>query len=1095
MDKVAFRCCLTWVAFFSTFSLAQGQDQVLYNRDIRPILSNHCFFCHGFDEGKREAGLRLDTFEGATEADSIVPGKPDESELIARILSDDPDSVMPPSDSVYSLTDQQKDLLVRWVRQGGDYQEHWAYRELVRPQVPAVAPELKTGNPIDAFLRRTIDAHQVTAAPKADPRTRLRRLSYDLRGLPPSMAEVQTFQNDPSTVTWEAQVEKWLTSLECAEHQAVRWLDLVRWADSSGMVSDEPIDSGLYRSYVIQAFRNNMPFDQFTREQLAGDLLPDRNDRTLVASGYNRLIKTNCEAGGIEDEALHAIKGEHVRALGTVWLGATTGCAECHDHKYDPISARDYYSLAAFFDDLIEAGVYDPGDRRMPVHYVYDNDFFDPSTGGPKIGQPPEQGPRKNARQLRQQDDLLSNQIEQLRKEVYSAQANATEIAKWEESTLAQYNSQPEWADFAWMPAELPAARVTKGDYQQVEDGRRVDAAAGELAWHMAGEVMTGFMDGKILPGKKNDRQVFTEVWVDPAGPPSSIGLQIIHGAYDRVGWHAGYFTTYFWGDPNDADVFLATLPHPDAKYVVPMGDIPPATSTDPKADSGTENLAKRNLIRLEIPGNKIVSSPHQPVGMAWAQIGGSVVWGNSGYRLQGDKAFNAQLAESTLRYWWDLPWNRDDREHRMRLVIESIKQPVGKRRQVHHDVIRYAYLEAQHPRQVQQLKKLYAELFHVRQSAHSLALVSKAGKRKSTRVRMGGNFMDETGPVVGPAIPEFMGKLDTDGPASRLDLAHWLTSPENPITPRVLVNRMWHQFFGRGISETLEDAGNQGDWPSHPELLDWLAAELVESGWDMRHIIRLMVTSDAYQLSSHGSAELVSLDPTNRLHARQSRYRHGAEEIRDSALQAAGLLQLTEQIPTRSFFPYQPESYWEKSNKIMFGSRYLIWATDQGADQYQRGLYTFWKRQNPHPSMLAFDAPTRQECTARRSVTNTPGQALALLNDPTFVEASRALAQRVLMSTDTSSDNTSTDNADEMRLRKLFEYALQREPTAEEVAELTLQLSTWQQHYDNHLQQANEVLKIGQAPADSSLSPPQFAAWTAVCRVVLNLHEFLTRS
>ena len=343
-----------------------GAAPISYNRDVRPILSQNCFFCHGFDKEEREADLRLDTFEGATAEGAIVPGDPNKSELIARIFSKDADEQMPPSDSAYSLTKAQKEILVQWIKEGAEYQEHWAYQKLARP----ASPDVKS-SAIDAFLKRTWKENNVDPVQKADPRNLLRRLSYDLRGLPPTMEEVASFSKDPSTRHYRSFQEEWLGSTEYAEHQGLLWLDLVRYADSNGMVSDEPIIAGPYRKYVIESFRDNMPFDQFTREQIAGDLLPNRSDRSLTASGYNRLVKTNCEAGVIEKEALYQLKGEHVRALGTVWLGTTTGCAECHDHKYDPITAKDYYSLAAFFDPLIEAGVYEPGDRRVPLHYIH----------------------------------------------------------------------------------------------------------------------------------------------------------------------------------------------------------------------------------------------------------------------------------------------------------------------------------------------------------------------------------------------------------------------------------------------------------------------------------------------------------------------------------------------------------------------------------------------------------------------------------------------------------------------------------------------------------------------------------------------------
>lgn len=1003
------------------FPISLQAEKISYNRDIRPILSDNCFFCHGFDKEKREADLRLDTFEGATEFDAIVPGDPDKSELIKRIFTSDEDDHMPPLDTAYRLTAQEQQTLRLWIEQGAEYEDHWAFRNLTRPDVPGDDP-----NPIDSFLKRTWEENDVEPVKKADPRTLLRRLSFDLRGIPPSYHEVVAFQKDPSTAHYQKFVEQWTTSLEHAEHHALLWLDLVRHADSNGMVSDEPIATGPFRKYVVEAFRDNMPFDQFTREQLAGDLLPDRNDRTLVASAYNRLVKTNCEAGVIEKEALYALKGEHVRALGTVWLGLTTGCAECHDHKYDPISAKDYYSLAAFFDPLLEAGVYEPGDRRVPLHYLHDD-------------------PQKSTRELQ-----LVRRIDEVREKLYNAPIDQNDLKTWSNKTIEsekEAKATKAAADWLWLPAVLPVAHITEGDFTQVKTGRQVIAKPGEIKEHRCVETLTA--QGK-------NENYFTHLTIDPDDRPEFVALQIINGAYRRMGWHKEYFRTFYWG-PKDHPAALKHFP----QKPVHMGPLPKAGE----------------IVRLELPKDKLGSAPYVPQGMAWIQQGGKVVWGGSGYKTSAHRFFTNELAESTFRYFWELPFNRDDREDFPNLILTSLKKSPESRRPVHQLVIDMTYREHQNPELAARLTDLYREAYLHRQGA-TKTLVSKEGTPKKTHVLKRGNFMDESGPLATPAIPERFGKLNSPTP-TRLDLANWIVAPNNPLTARVFVNRLWHQFHGRGISETLEDSGNQGDWPSHVNLLDWLAVEFRED-WDIRRLIRLIVTSEAYQLSSIPGSLLAQNDPANRLHARQGRNRHSAEEIRDSALLAAGLLTLTTEIPTRSFFPYQPDSYWAKSNKIMFGSRYQIWETNPGSEQYQRSMYTFWKRQNHHPALLALDAPTRQECTARRPVTNTPAQALALLNDPQFVEAARALAGRVI---------TEAEPID-----KLFQHVLQRQPTSEEKREIEKLHQEMLAVFTNSPGDAESLLKTGQAPAGKH-DPIQHAAWTATARVILNLHEFLTRS
>ncbi|YCM45838.1 PSD1 and planctomycete cytochrome C domain-containing protein [Verrucomicrobiaceae bacterium 227] len=1001
---------------------APGAEKISYNRDVRPILSEKCFFCHGFDQEKREGDLRLDTLEGATEAKAIVPGFPEKSEVIARIFSGDGDDQMPPPDSTYSLSESEKDIITRWIKEGAEYEEHWAFKKLISPEIPG-----DDENPIDSFLKRTWAENEVTPVAKADPRTLLRRLSYDLRGLPPTPEEVAAFVADPSDTHYQKFVNQWLTSLEHAEHQGLLWLDLVRHADSNGMVSDEPIASGPYRKYVIESFQKNMPFDQFTREQLAGDLLPDRNDRTLTASAYNRLVKTNCEAGVIEKEALYALKGEHVRALGTVWLGLTTGCAECHDHKYDPIKAKDYYSLAAFFDPLIEAGVYEPGDRRVPLHFLQD----DPSKS--------------------QLEHQLAAEIDEVRQNLYFSKIEAGALKAWSDKILAtekEAKANKGSSDWNWFPEQLPVAQITTGEFTQTATGREVLAAPGELKAHTCAETQVSKPEG-------SNEGFFTHLTLDPENPPALVALQIINGAYRRVGWHPEYYVTYYWG-PKE---------HPGIKEYsttrVHMGPLPETGKT----------------IRLEIPKKQFKSAPFTPQGMAWIQDGGKVVWGPSGYRTSAHRIFTNAQSESALRYYWELPLNRDDRKDIPTLLTNALRIDPEKRREIHQTIIEMAYREFQNPDLTQKLTELYRRIYLLRQSA-TPTLVSKTGTTKKTHVLKRGNFMDESGPVAHPAIPEKFGKLASENP-TRLDLANWLIARDNPLTARVFVNRLWHQFYGRGISETLEDSGNQGDWPSHIHLLDWLAAEF-QKDWNIRKMIRLAITSEAYKLSSIPGSLLAQNDPTNRLHARQGRSRYTAEEIRDSALLAGGLLQLTGTIPSESFFPYQPESYWEKSNKVMYGSRYQIWETNSGPAQYQRSLYTFWKRQNIHPAMLAFDAPTRQECTARRSITNTPAQALALLNDPQFVEAARGLAARI------SSENDPVSH--------LFQLVLQRVPTPGEKSELQSLHQEMLTRFQTHPEEAKALLAIGQSPP-ANYDPIQHAAWTATARVVLNLHEFMTRN
>lgn len=1027
-------------------------DEIEFNRDIRPILSNNCFYCHGFDEGHREADLRLDTFEAATEY-AIVPGKPDESEVLERMLSDDPDLVMPPPSSEKQLSKKEKELVRRWIEQGAKYQEHWAWSPLTRPTPPDLS-FLDSDSPIDAFLRDGWIANDAEPVGLATPRQRLRRLSLDLRGFPPSQDEVDRFQHDSSDEAFFAFRDRWMKELSFAEHQAVRWLDLVRWADTSGFVSDEPIASGAYRAWVIRAFSNNMPFDQFTRDQLAGDLQPNPTDDQYVASGYNRIVNTNCEAGGIEAEQLYKLKGEHVRAFGTVWLGMTTGCAECHDHKFDPFSARDYYSLAAFFDDLVETGVYTPGDRREPLHYVHNDET------------------------VRQLDRRIEAEITSLQKEI-DAGIKTLDDAK-RETLIADVKKalgdKANREEFVWLAGRLPAMRILEGDFDRSQregrDVRVTTASDGKLARHHAAEVMTGYLS--VSKSKEETKDAwFVDIWIDKQQRPEMIAVQISNGKYGRLGWKTGNYETYYWGEDSES-ILGQSYPWSNAKRVKRLGDLP----------------EENGWVRLRIPHHELIapdkSQAFEKVGMAWMHVGGRVEWADSGLEATVSRAMSLRLAEIATRAWWETPVNRQFFQRRDGYVASAIRKSAGSRDSLEQELVGRALAEWSQPGKVERLRALESELFEHRARALPVLVSRVSDKPKQTRLLNRGDYQDESGPLLFAAYPEFLTAADDSSKpvGNRLDLANWLFEDAEGLVARVMVNRLWHQYYGRGISESLEDAGTQGDWPSHLQLLDWLACEFRESGWDRNHVIRILTSAKAYQMSSTPSEELAERDPGNRWHARQGRFRMTAEQIRDTALRSAGLLQATNEIPVDSFFPYQPSAYWTRSDKVMYGSRHMVWATSPEVSQYTRTLYTFWKRQNIHPTMLAFDAPTRQECTAKRNVTNTPGQALALLNDPMFVEAGRVLAQRVC--------DAATSKAE--RLDELYSRTLQRKPQPAEVEVLESLLDDQLRYYAEHPEMAIELVSIGQSTTVESDAAAEIAAWTAVARSVLNLHEFLTR-
>ncbi|MFQ3167885.1 MAG: hypothetical protein ACI8QI_000418 [Limisphaerales bacterium] len=728
-------------------SCVAGAGEVRFNRDIRPILSDKCFKCHGPDANHRKAHLRLDTPEGAL-ADlgdyaAVAPGAPDKSELIARITTGDEDDVMPPPDTGKTLSDDEKKLLRDWIAQGAEYEAHWAYLPPKRPPVPSVSDRAWPSGAIDRFILARIESANLPPSPQADAATLARRLHFDLTGLPPSPRLAKRLAKSPEA--YSQVVDELLASPRFGERLATYWLDLVRYADTVGYHGDQDHSITPYRDWVIKAFNDNLPFDQFTAEQLAGDLLPNATVNQKIASGYNRLLQTSHEGGVQKKEYLAKYSADRVRNVSNVWLGATMGCSECHDHKYDPFTQKDFYSMAAFFADV-------------------------------------------------------------------------------------------------------------------------------------------------------NDDKTF----------------------------------------------------------------------------SGTNTLPTKREPELQVVS---------PLGVAQTKLTRTMVTGRV--------------------------------------------------------------------------------------------------KPRTIRILPRGNWMEDSGEIVEPAVPHFLPVLKTKSRANRLHLARWLTSADNPLTARVFVNRLWYLLFGSGLSSTLDDTGSQGEWPTHPELLDWLAVEFVESGWDIKHIVRLIVTSSAYRQSSLVGPALREHDPANRLFARQGRFRLQAETIRDNALAVGGLL--NDQMGGKVAKPYQPAGYYAPMN---FPKR--KYSADMNANQYRRGVYVHWQRQFLHPMLRAFDAPTREECTAQRPVSNTPLAALTLMNDPTFVEAAKGFALRIL---------NEAGATDQQRLAWAWQTALGREPSGKELNVARAFLGETRKRYQADAKAADKLLAVGMLKLPVGMAKPETAAWTVLGQALLNLSETITRN
>ena len=821
-----------------------------YNRQIRPILSNNCFQCHGPDAETRQAGLRLDLPEASRQPlesgnVAIVPSQPDRSELVARILADDPAVRMPPADSNKQLSAAERELLRQWIAEGAEHSRHWAFEPVKRPPAPPVSNSNWPRGTIDQFILARLDQAPLRPSPEADRATLIRRLTLDLTGLPPTVAEIDAFLLDNRADAYERVVERLFASPHHGERLALEWLDAARFADTHGYHIDSGRDMTRWRAWVIDAFNRNQPFDQFTIEQLAGDLLTNATPQQRIASGFHRNHMINFEGGAIPEEYHNAYIVDRVNTTSMVWLGLTIGCAQCHDHKFDPITQREYYQLYAFFYNVPESGLDGSKGNARPLVEL-------PS---------PEQ---------EQQLAQLSAEIERLGQQLAGPlpEVDAAQLA-WEQSTSATLSAPANES----LPPEVRATLAVPAEQRTAEQQAQL---------------------------RKHYRE-----------------------------------------------------------------------QVSPEIRQLNEQLTAYKQKRTEL---------HRQIPTA--------------------------------------------------MVMEELPQP------------------------------------------------------RETFVRMRGQY-DKLGERVSPSVPASLPPLPADAPGNRLGLARWLVDAENPLLARVIVNRYWQMFFGTGLVKTAEDFGSQGELPSHPELLDWLASEFVSSGWDVRHLVRLIVTSATYRQSSQMLGDDWSHDPENRLLARGPRLRLQAEFIRDQALAVSGLL--NRQIGGASVSPYQPAGLWEELASREDGANWTAqtYTQSHGADLYRRTMYTYWKRTSPPPTLVTFDAPDRETCTVRRARTNTPLQALVLMNDPTYVEASRKLAERIV---------TEAPAGVSARVNWAFRQVLGRQPTARQSQVLERLFAEQLAKYQADRAAAEQLLAVGEAPRNTELDTAELAAWSIASSVLLNLDETVTK-
>ena len=1018
-----------WMTILAAACLpAAAGERLSFNRDIRPIMSDTCFHCHGNDAGTREAGLRLDVREAAVgETESglvpIVPGDPDSSGIIQRIF--DAADPMPPESAHKPLSDEQKALLRRWVAEGAEYEPHWAYAALNRPPVPGEAGL----HPIDAFLRARLDQAGLAPAPEADPHQLERRLCLDLTGLPPEAALPPASRPAPADL-----VDTLLASPHFGERMAVWWLDIARYADTVGFHGDQNQRIFPYRDYVIDAFNRNKPFDEFTREQLAGDLLPNPTPEQLVATGYNRLNMMTREGGAQPREYLAKYGAERVRSVAAAWFGSTFGCAECHDHKFDPITARDFYELQAFFADVKQYGVYGSYPYSPePDLEGFDNDHPFP----PEI--------EVESPWLKRRHDEVRERLQRLTdaavRRAGEDPATRTAQAAWE-TALAPVLESP--AD-GWLRLAPAKATVVKSG-KPVEDRRPVIGDEGgvstteplrdgehlrlvapaALPWLAAIRLTiptAGLTDAQrsLLAGSQRTLTVFAQA---PGNKPRPIPLLAGDAGVRRPVYRSG-----------------VEQPGLSPEWRLPF-DLP--------AGDELEAIWIVDPTRLE-PDERVV------------------------VRITGESRLPMRLAISPLG-------GLEPLEVASPAELASLRVPAADRTPADSARATGGFLLATaHDRAAFSEAHALAAAARGLSGGRARTLVTESIPDPLTvRVLPRGNWLDESGPVVLPATPSFLPGRITSRPGhrlTRLDLANWLVSDANPITSRAVMNRLWALFFGVGLSAAVDDLGSQGELPSHPELLDWLACEFRDSGWDFKHMIRLIVTSHAYRQSSDAEPGSLAVDPGNRLLATQNPRRLEAEFVRDNALAIAGLLVLDE-VGGPSVRPYQPAGYYEP---LQFPNREYVADTDPR--QWRRGLYTHWQRTFLHPMLANFDAPARDECAAARTLSNTPQQALTLLNDPIFVEAARVLAARLL----------GAEAADQDRIRRGFRLALNREPRPEETSGLVRFLASQREAFAAAPDDAAKLVAVGLAP-QAGLDPVEHAAWTQLARVLLNTQEVITR-
>jgi hypothetical protein len=1028
------------VAFCVGAGADEGKTPLSFNEHIRPILSDKCFFCHGFDAKHREADRRLDSAEGAYAVkdgvQAIKPGDLEGSDAWTRITSKDKDEVMPPPKSHKPLTDAEKSTLKRWIEEGATYQKHWAFEPPVKHDPPKV-DGYRINNPIDSFIADRLRREKLTMTGEADRETLIRRVSFALTGLPPTIKEVDDFLGDNGSGAYERMVDRYLASPRYGEEMARLWLDVARYADTHGLHLDNERQMWAYRDWVVRAFNDNLPFDQFTILQLAGDLLPNPTRDQLIATGFNRCNVSTSEGGSINEEYIFRYAVDRASTTVTTWMGLTGGCAVCHDHKYDPISTKEFYSIYAFF--------HSNADPAMDGNALLTKPTLKLAT--------PEQEQKLNG---------YDTKLGAFRDQIY---AKLTEITYADPATMDPpppvkeseiiliEDDFPAGAKPQNNDGTPPAMWVTAAEGGQVLSGQRaLKRTATELAQDYYSE---GAAPIEVPIGAR----FFFNVYLDPADPPEAVMIQFHLGTWDHRA---------VWGN---ADLIpYGTLKTPGRFRA---GDLPEASKWR----------------RLEVDASDIGLNPGDKVtGVAFTLHGGTAYFDQMGVVSRDDAG--ADPNQSYLA-WQKRGKGKDTQGlppeiNKLRKEGPKPDRKPEKEKELADYYLQYVCTltkQAFSPI-LSERDKLQKERDDFDKAIPQTFIWNDLGSPRDSFVMVRGQY-DKPGDKVEPATPAILPplkKANAEGRATRLDLARWLVSPEHPLTARVTVNRFWQQFFGTGLVKTTFDFGSQGEVPSHPALLDWLAVSFREEGWDVKKLVKGMVTSATFRAASKTTPDLLKIDPENRLYAHGPRFRLDAEQLRDNALAVSGLLNL--EMGGKSVRIYQPPNIWEPVGFV--GSNTRDYRQDKGDALYRRSLYCFLKRTAPPPFMSNFDAPNREQSCSRRERSNTPLQALQLMNDVQHFEAARALAERIIIDGGSSPKD---------RITFAYRAVLSRRPDAEELNIVTAALEKHLARFNQDAEAAKKVISNGESKPRENLPPAEVAAWTLVANLILNLDETVTRN